>query len=90
MRMIRFIGRDQSEVIEKPHCAKRTFFVWASNSQGLGSRFCGTAGCGKMHRLGTTAVELRILSVIPTRNPNLQGAHTDEITIRSKSMKWAL
>ncbi len=40
-----------------------------------------------------TAIELRILSVIPTRNPNptLQETHTDEITIRSriKSMKTA-
>ena len=45
---------------------------------------------------GCTAIELRILSVIPTRNPNptltLKETHTAEITIRSriKSMKTAL
>ena len=41
-----------------------------------------------------TAIELRILSVIPTRNPNptltLKETHTAEITIRIKSMKTAL
>lgn len=39
MKMISFFGRDQGEVIEKLRCAKRTFFVWASDSQGLGSPF---------------------------------------------------
>ena len=42
----------------------------------------------------STAIELRILSVIPTRNPTLTllETHTEEITIRSriKSMKTAL
>ena len=57
-----------------------------------GKRFSLSSGRGP----GCTAIELRILSVIPTRNPNptltLLETHTEEITIRSriKRMKTAL
>ena len=61
-----------------------------------GARVCHIVVDGLKPLPCPTAIELRILSVIPTRNPNptltLQETHTAEITIRSriKRMKTAL
>ena len=51
MKIISFIERRQSEVIQKLRCAKRTSFVWATDSQGLGSPFSGIAGCACLPKL---------------------------------------